>query len=73
MSLPGTNLIGRCPQCGKPSLIEQSNVFRPFCCERCKLLDLSAWMNGRFAIPVEPAEGDEPLLPAQDLDDPTRQ
>lgn len=49
--------MGRCPQCGKPSLIAPANPWRPFCCERCKLIDLGDWMNGRFVIPVEPDEG----------------
>lgn len=67
-------LVGRCPQCGKPALIESSNAFRPFCCERCKLLDLGDWMNGRFVIPVEPSEGvDEFVLDDDALNQPPRQ
>jgi uncharacterized protein len=39
-----------CPTCEK--LIEYSgNEFRPFCSERCKLLDFGAWADGEFAIP----------------------
>jgi endogenous inhibitor of DNA gyrase (YacG/DUF329 family) len=34
------------------------NVFRPFCSERCKLVDLGAWVSGARAIP-----GDSPLSP----------
>ncbi len=26
----------------------------PFCSERCKLLDLGAWLEGRYRIPGEP-------------------
>ncbi len=40
----------KCPTCGK--LIEYSgNEFRPFCSERCKLLDFGAWADEEFAIP----------------------
>ncbi len=48
--------MGRCPQCGKPSLIAPANSWRPFCSERCKLIDLGDWMNGRFVIPVAPSD-----------------
>lgn len=41
-----------CPQCRQPSVLEPSNRYRPFCSERCKLLDLGEWMSGRYAIPV---------------------
>ena len=52
-----------CPTCGKP--IEWgNNPFRPFCSERCKLIDLGAWVNGQYAVPGEaisvPDESDDP-------------
>jgi endogenous inhibitor of DNA gyrase (YacG/DUF329 family) len=28
--------------------------WRPFCSERCKLLDLAAWAEGRYRVPGEP-------------------
>jgi endogenous inhibitor of DNA gyrase (YacG/DUF329 family) len=37
--------------------------FRPFCSERCKLVDLGNWLGGRYRIPaesVEPAPPEEP-------------
>ncbi|MES2684267.1 MAG: DNA gyrase inhibitor YacG [Pseudomonadota bacterium] len=48
--------IGRCPHCSKPSLIAPANAWRPFCSERCKLIDLGDWMEGRFVIPVAPSD-----------------
>jgi hypothetical protein len=27
------------------------NRYRPFCSERCKLIDLGAWASDRYAIP----------------------
>ena len=39
-----------CPQCGGPSSFAKSNVWRPFCSERCKLIDLGAWGNEDFRI-----------------------
>ncbi|KAA3627574.1 MAG: DNA gyrase inhibitor YacG [Proteobacteria bacterium] len=40
-----------CPSCGKPSYWRPENRWRPFCSERCKLLDLSEWMDGSRRIP----------------------
>jgi len=39
-----------------------ANPWRPFCSERCRLLDLGAWLFERHAIPGEQAvaDADEP-------------
>ena len=44
--------IVKCPQCGKETEYK-GNEFRPFCSERCKLLDFGDWADERFAIPTE--------------------
>ncbi len=46
-----------CPTCGGASVYAPSNVFRPFCSERCKQIDLGAWASERFTLP-EPPETD---------------
>lgn len=43
--------IVTCPTCGKRTEYE-GNEFRPFCSERCKLLDFGAWADEEFAIPT---------------------
>lgn len=43
----------KCPICGTPTEWE-GNEYRPFCSERCKLLDLGAWASGEYGLPVEP-------------------
>ena len=48
----------RCPQCSTPAQLDASNPFRPFCCERCKLLDFGAWAEGRYAIPAVEDDSD---------------
>ena len=48
-----------CPVCGKPSLFAPSNPWRPFCCERCKLMDLGAWAAEEYRIAAKPQEGAE--------------
>ena len=42
----------KCPTCGKP--IEwKDNPYRPFCSERCKLIDLGRWVNEEYSVPGE--------------------
>ena len=47
----------RCPTCGKRSQSDSGirTVFLPFCCERCKLIDLGKWFDEEHRI-VEPLE-----------------
>ena len=45
----------QCPHCLGPSQWEE-NPYRPFCCERCRLLDLGRWMKGDYRIAGEPAQ-----------------
>ncbi len=44
-----------CPRCGNRREWK-GNPYRPFCSERCKLIDLGAWLDERNAIPGEPAD-----------------
>jgi uncharacterized protein len=44
----------KCPTCEREIDWAQS-PFRPFCSERCRLIDLGAWLTERHAIPGEPA------------------
>ena len=45
-----TARLVRCPQCGGMSEYRVDNPARPFCSPRCKLMDLGAWAEGRYAI-----------------------
>lgn len=45
----------RCPTCAGPSSLDASNPWRPFCSERCRLIDLGAWLDERYAIAGEPS------------------
>jgi uncharacterized protein len=44
--------IVSCPQCGAAVAWEPANRYRPFCSERCKMIDLGAWANEAYRIPV---------------------
>jgi len=39
----------RCPICRRETFAEE-NPFRPFCSDRCKLIDLANWLAGRYHI-----------------------
>ena len=45
----------KCPHCGK-DVEYQGNEFRPFCSERCKLLDFGAWADEEYNLPTENSE-----------------
>ncbi len=50
----------RCPICKKPlpeSAQGATPPTFPFCSERCKLIDLGRWLDGKYQIPV--ADEDE--------------
>jgi endogenous inhibitor of DNA gyrase (YacG/DUF329 family) len=39
----------KCPQCDK-KFNYFSSEFRPFCCERCKQIDLGMWFNEAYTV-----------------------
>jgi len=42
----------KCPTCQR-DLDWDTAPFRPFCSERCRLIDLGAWLSEQRAIPGE--------------------
>jgi endogenous inhibitor of DNA gyrase (YacG/DUF329 family) len=48
----------KCPTCQR-DLDWESAPFRPFCSERCRLIDLGAWLSGQRVIPGESAPPSE--------------
>ena len=49
----------RCPTCGRAVEWSESSPWRPFCSERCKLIDLGAWASEQHSIPGEAVETEE--------------
>ncbi len=48
-----------CPRCGARVAWAPSSRWRPFCSERCRLIDLGAWAAERYRVPaVEPPDDD---------------
>lgn len=46
----------QCPTCGREIEWSEASPFRPFCSERCRLIDLGAWLSEQRAIPGESVE-----------------
>ncbi|HUX90930.1 MAG TPA: DNA gyrase inhibitor YacG [Gallionellaceae bacterium] len=59
-----------CPQCGKEVIWNKEvSPYRPFCSERCKLIDLGQWAEGGYSIPLE-EKSDEDLQTGEHHDKP---
>jgi len=58
-------LTVKCPTCDRPVTWQAESLYRPFCTERCKLIDLGEWADGKRFIPAD-AENDD--VTASDLD-----
>ena len=48
-----------CPRCGQPALFAPENKWRPFCSQRCKLIDLGQWASESYRVPVEGEKPDD--------------
>ncbi|MDD5180161.1 MAG: DNA gyrase inhibitor YacG [Gallionellaceae bacterium] len=60
--MPKKPAIVMCPQCGKEVVWCDDSRYRPFCSERCKLIDLGQWATESYRIPLSEGgmEEDEP-------------
>ncbi|NUN06346.1 MAG: DNA gyrase inhibitor YacG [Bdellovibrio sp.] len=59
----------KCPQCGLLTLYSTENSFRPFCSERCRLIDLGEWASDSYRIPVTTPSSDSLSSDEEDYDD----
>lgn len=41
----------KCPICGKPTAWE-GNPDRPFCSERCRIIDLGRWAGEEYSVSI---------------------
>jgi endogenous inhibitor of DNA gyrase (YacG/DUF329 family) len=49
----------RCPTCRKPVRFTLENRYRPFCSDRCRLIDLGDWANEQRRISTDEQPNDE--------------
>jgi len=48
----------KCPTCSKQTEYA-GNPYRPFCSDRCKLIDLGKWAGGEFRVPTDERPSEE--------------
>ena len=41
----------QCPTCGK-GFDATETAAMPFCCDRCRLIDLGRWLDEKYAVPL---------------------
>jgi endogenous inhibitor of DNA gyrase (YacG/DUF329 family) len=49
----------RCPICKKPVDATPVNRYRPFCSERCRMVDLGTWAGEDYRVPGAAVEDRE--------------
>lgn len=55
-----------CPKCKKKFSYFESK-FRPFCTEKCKMVDLGHWIEGDYSVPV--VEFDDLPMPDEEMNE----
>jgi uncharacterized protein len=58
----------KCPQCGLLTFYSPENIYRPFCSERCKLIDLGEWASGTYKVPLKQQDGYQDAEDVEDSD-----
>lgn len=58
----------KCPNCKKEAVFSAENPSRPFCSDRCRLIDLGAWADESYRVPVKNSASyqDEGFLDEED-------
>ena len=56
-----------CPTCKQVVTWSVQNVYRPFCSERCRLLDQGNWASGAYSIPAQNQQQDHSNLTSTDV------
>jgi endogenous inhibitor of DNA gyrase (YacG/DUF329 family) len=58
----------KCANCKKKFNYYDSE-FRPFCCEKCKMIDLGHWLNEEYTVPVTKNPESHPEVDEFEIDD----
>lgn len=51
-------MLDRCPHC-KKKIHSKKNPYRPFCSERCKMIDLGKWLDEEYRVKGTPTDTEE--------------
>ena len=70
-SEPKANIerLVKCPSCSVSAVYGPSNLFRPFCSDRCKTGDLAAWASETYTVPVSDVTRDGEESVGDDADE----
>jgi endogenous inhibitor of DNA gyrase (YacG/DUF329 family) len=60
--------IVKCPTCRRAVEWSAKSPFRPFCSDRCRLIDLGAWISEQRSIPDDTAATEQDSSPSIDID-----
>ena len=52
----------RCPTCQRPIQWTEQFPYRPFCSDRCRLIDLGKWASGGYVISSPVTDIEEAVL-----------
>lgn len=52
--MPRAKPVRPCPVCGKAAVAK----YRPFCSERCGMVDLGRWFSGSYSVPTDEKPAD---------------
>jgi endogenous inhibitor of DNA gyrase (YacG/DUF329 family) len=59
MKSPAKPAVVSCPTCGAAVAWTAENRWKPFCSERCKLIDLGQWATEKYRVPAEEQEPED--------------
>ncbi len=59
MKTPAKPAVVTCPTCGVTVAWTPENRWKPFCSERCKLIDLGQWATEKYRVPAEEQDPEE--------------
>lgn len=59
MKVPAKPVVVACPTCSAAVSWTTENRWRPFCSERCKLIDLGQWASEKYRVPAEEQESED--------------
>lgn len=65
MSSPAKTVVVACPICGAAVSWTTDSRWKPFCSERCKLIDLGQWATEKYRVPAVEQEPEDESPPPQ--------
>ena len=59
MKSPAKPVVVNCPTCGAAVVWTAENRWKPFCSERCRLIDLGQWATEKYRVPAGEQEPED--------------